>query len=191
MLLSDSDISDAYWAEEIDIDPYDPKYCQPASYDVHLGAKILVPVEDRMSRGIDVAAIPQGDEGKVWSDITLYPRDDHRQWYLPPGSIALGHTLEKLTLNKDAPIAADIAGCSSLGRWFLFVHVTAGFIDPGWDGQLTLELYNASPWWIRLWEGMRIAQLRFYRMERPSQATYAQKGHYHGSEGAVPGRYYG
>jgi len=186
MMLSDYEIHEAHYAADIDIQPFDSKYVQPASYDVHLGSKLLLPEwPAARSQYVDPS---QNDAPMREIDIPPH-NEDIEKFYLAPGGVALGYTTEVVRLNPDVPIAADIAGCSSLGRCFLFVHVTAGFIDPGWSGQLTLELYNASPWWLRLWAGMRIAQIRFYRMGRLSKRPYNVAGHYAGSVGPVESRY--
>jgi dCTP deaminase len=201
MMLSDYEIGEAYYTGSIDIEPFDPNCIQPASYDVHLGDKLLVPdrqvkysewwADPLLPRTYDGLQLNPCDSQPPFVEKKLPPYNSYLadEFYLPPGGVALGHTDEIVTLQPDSPIAADIAGCSSLGRWFLFVHVTAGFIDPGWSGQLTLELYNASPWWLRLWAGMRIAQIRFYRMGRISKRPYSVAGHYAGSIGPVESRY--
>lgn len=206
MLLSDKDIRKSIAFEELSITPYNDACLQPASYDVHLGSKLLLPqmpqrrvwLERMMARlGMLRAPYypthydPSSDTQPMYA-TTLPERQlgpSGAAFYLPPGSVALGHTEEVLTLDPDTKIAADIAGCSSLGRWFLGIHMTAGFIDPGWNGQLTLELYNASPWHIALWAGMRIAQLRFYELTMPVDRPYASSGHYAGSMGPVTSRY--
>ncbi len=182
-MLSDYDIIEEINLQNIILNPYNFDDIKPASYDVHLGGKLLIPNLDGPAR-FD----PASDEQPLLQD-KLYPYDSGYQYWLPPHGVALGHTQETLTLHPDATLAADIAGCSSLGRWWLAVHMTAGFIDPGWSGQLTLELFNASPWWLRLWEGMRIAQIRFYRMNTMSTRPYNVVGHYQGSTGPVESRY--
>jgi dCTP deaminase len=196
MLLSDYDIEHEMMCNRIIIDPYDPRYLQPASYDVHLDTDLLVPVSQPLPNEGKTSCVPKGGYGyydpgadkQPLMPIHLGTRDDSR-YYLPPEGVALGNTIESLTLHRDAPIAADITGCSSLGRWFLAVHVTAGFIDPNWSGQLTLEIVNLSPWWLRLWAGMRIGQIRFYRMSNPSHKKYGDVGHYYGSVGPVGSKY--
>jgi dCTP deaminase len=202
-MLSDRDIIEEYSKGSIIIDPFNPAHLQPASYDVHLDDMILLPfgqpytphlgyltswLEEKVQH--DDARFDPGSNSQVLRKHYLQPRDEIEQFWIPPSGVALGATHELITLAPDAPLAADIAGCSSLGRWWLFVHVTAGFIDPGWSGRLTLELYNASPWWLRLWAGMRIAQLRFYEMRTPAIRSYLDTGHYAGAISAMPGEYH-
>lgn len=187
MMLSDYDILDEIRTGGIIISPFDTQNLKPASYDVHLGKTLLVPEEPSIGKSYD----PLSDTQPLQTENLPIRDNDVVHYFLPPGGKALGHTQEVLTLNGTVPLAADIAGCSSLGRWFVAVHMTAGFIDPGWNGQLTLELYNASNWWIRIWEGMRIAQLRFYRMPNRSIHSYMDTGAYYGSLGPIGGKYRG
>jgi dCTP deaminase len=202
-MLSDRDILEEVHAGGIVLDPFDPSCVQPASYDVHLDDLLLVPstqptayytINEPHNVAIDTGI--QLDPGsnmqqKSMDSVRIQNRDHHEKFWLPPGGVALGCTSELLTLNPDSALAADIAGCSSLGRWWLFVHVTAGFIDPGWSGRLTLELYNASPWWLRIWAGMRIAQLRFYYTHGVPIRSYLDTGHYAGAITALPSAYKG
>lgn len=209
MLLSDKDIKRGKQENWLDIAPYDEQYLQPASYDVHLHPTLLQPMRptliDRVERWVrrlvgapvyrDWDRADPAAQQQPLTTTTLLTRDEQNRtgdvFWLPPGDVALGATEETVTLFTDAAIAADIAGCSSLGRWWLFVHVTAGFVDPGWQGQLTLELYNASPWHIRLWAGMRIAQIRFYDLSSNVEQSYATTGHYAMSSGPIGSRYVG
>jgi dCTP deaminase len=205
MLLSDHDIAQEMHIGTLDIDPFSPEHLQPASYDVHLGATLLIPEQTkrltRWQRFIGLSAPwipthydPSTDEQQL-EEVQLLTHEEAKRtgeyYWLPPGGVALGHTEEALFLSPDAPLAADIAGCSSLGRWWLFVHVTAGFIDPGWSGRLTLELFNASPWWLRIWAGMRIAQLRFYEVRSAPERSYLDTGHYVGAITVEPSKYKG
>jgi dCTP deaminase len=205
MMLSDGGIKQALKNHSITIDPYNPVHLQSASYDVHLGDTLLVPQRPkqltRWQRFIGLSAPwipthydPSTDEQPLM-EVHLLTHEEAKRtgeyYWLPPGGVALGHTQEILTLDPNVAIAADIAGCSSLGRWWLFVHCTAGFIDPGWQGRLTLELFNASPWWLRIWAGMRIAQIRFYEMSAPSVVTYNKVGHYAGATTVQPSKYEG
>lgn len=191
MLIEDHSIKDSVAAGDITIEPYEPKHMQPASYDIHLGENILLP--NRPAVTSTAAMRTHIDPGSIPIDLMtekrLPTRNERARFWMSPGECLLGHTVENLTLHPTASIAADIAGISSLGRLFLIVHCTAGFIDPGWTGQLTLEIFNASPWFIRLWQGMRIGQLRFYEMIGPSEHPYGGASHYQNSEGVVPSRY--
>jgi dCTP deaminase len=198
MLLADRDILEEVQAGGIVIDPFDPSCVQPASYDVHLDDRVLWPKYQPCAPHSDYPTAwrdggcydPGADEQPVERLQVPYRREHARLW-LPPGGVALGCTQELVQIDPTASLAADIAGCSSLGRWFLFVHVTAGFIDPGWSGRLTLELYNASPWWLRIWAGMRIAQVRFYYTHGVPLRSYLDTGHYAGAITALPSQYRG
>ena len=134
MILSDISIKKAIDEKRIIINPYSEKDVQPASVDVHLSDTILI-FKNSVAPYIDLKdEIPDlTEEVKIKKDIPFI---------LHPGEFALGSTLEKLTLSND--IVSRIEGKSSLGRLGLLIHSTAGFIDPGWDGNLTLELANVS-----------------------------------------------
>jgi dCTP deaminase len=203
MLLADRDILDELDNEDIVIDPFDYAHLQPASYDVHLADSLLVPKyqvtysewwADPMApmRRQGTQLDPGSDEQPL-ERMRLHPRQGYEadKFWLPPGGVALGCTSELVSLHPESALAADITGCSSLGRWWLFVHATAGFIDPGWSGRLTLELYNASPWWLRLWAGMRIAQIRFYDVRSMPTCSYLDTGRYAGALTALPSAYTG
>lgn len=191
MLASDNEIRAMQHGGDITIYPFSSEYVQPASYDVHLGQGILMP-KRRLSSMSDMSVthVDPGDLPQAYMiERILPPRFSRERFWIAPGEALLGHTDEQLTLNPKSPVAADIAGISSLGRLFLFVHCTAGFVDPGWSGQLTLEIFNASPWFIRLWYGMRIGQLRFYDLTSQPNVTYDLESHYFGSNGVVASRY--
>ena len=134
MILSDISIKKAIDEKRIIINPYSEKDVQPASVDVHLSDTILI-FKNSVAPYIDLKdEIPDlTEEVKIKKDVPFI---------LHPGEFALGSTLEKLTLSND--IVSRIEGKSSLGRLGLLIHSTAGFIDPGWDGNLTLELANVS-----------------------------------------------
>lgn len=186
-LLSDVDIMEERGLGNILIAPFFIAHLQPASYDVHLGPTLLIPqYEESGGYRFD----PSEDEQPLKS-VTLPTKDDQQRVYLPPSGVALGATVETLTLNGRAPLSADIAGCSGLGRWWIQVHMTAGFIDNGWSGKLTLELYNASPWWLRIWEGMRIGQIRFWETRSVAQRSYLEAGHYAWADSVQASRYKG
>ena len=134
MILSDISIKKAIDEKRIIINPYSEKDVQPASVDVHLSDTILI-FKNSVAPYIDLKdEIPDlTEEVKKKKDVPFI---------LHPGEFALGSTLEKLTLSND--IVSRIEGKSSLGRLGLLIHSTAGFIDPGWDGNLTLDLANVS-----------------------------------------------
>ncbi len=175
-MLSDADIEEAARIGDIDIEPYDENNLGPDSYDVHLDSDILIPQLTDMGEPIQID--PSQNNESAYTTTKLPHYEDRRWFYLAPGEALLGATVERLSLNA-RNIAADIAGCSGIGRYFIMVHVTAGFIDSGWgrpDGApLTVELVNVGPFAIRLWAGMRIAQIRFYRTESEVIELYNER----------------
>jgi dCTP deaminase len=188
-MLSDVMIEEALNNGALDITPYHTDNLQGASYDVHLGGKLLIPKEFE----------PQGvipEKGLIYFDPTR-DKPEYREhdmssntnrFVLFPGKCVLAHIEEDIEL-RSPKLAADIAGISSLGRIFLFVHVTAGFVDPRWEGRLTLEIFNASPWAIIITKGMRIAQIRFYYMDKAATRLYSIHGHYWGSSTVEGSKY--
>tara|TARA_B100000214_G_scaffold375255_2_gene360831 strand:+ start:47 stop:628 length:582 start_codon:yes stop_codon:yes gene_type:complete len=162
MILSDISIKKAIDDKRIIINPYSEKDVQPASVDVHLSDTILI-FKNSVAPYIDLKdEIPDlTEEVKIKKNIPFI---------LHPGEFALGSTLEKLTLSND--IVSRIEGKSSLGRLGLLIHSTAGFIDPGWDGNLTLELANVSRLPITLYYGMRIGQISFQEMTTEVENPY-------------------
>ena len=154
MILSDRSIKEEIKNGRIIIDPYSPRDVQPASVDVHLSNKILV---------FNNSSAPYVDLRLEIPDLTseiIIP--DDKPFILHPGEFVLGSTLEKISIPND--IVSGIEGKSSLGRIGLMIHSTAGFIDPGWRGNLTLELANVSRLPITLYFGMRIGQISFARL---------------------------
>lgn len=167
MILSDQEISHALYWDEITIDPVNAHHIQPASYDVTLGPWFGV---ERSTAIYPTQYEPHWDYTKV---------DDGTSWLLRPGEFVLGATLERIRLPNN--IAARLEGKSSLGRMGLMVHVSAGFIDPGFDGTLTLEIVNVSRNVLLLEPYMRIGQVAFYRTGQPSVHPYghaANHNHY-------------
>ena len=162
MILSDISIKKAIDEKRIIINPYSEKDVQPASVDVHLSDTILI-FKNSVAPYIDLKdEIPDlTEEVKIKKDVPFI---------LHPGEFALGSTLEKLTLSND--IVSRIEGKSSLGRLGLLIHSTAGFIYPGWDGNLTLELANVSRLPITLYYGMRIGQISFQEMTTEVENPY-------------------
>ena len=162
MILSDISIKKAIDEKRIIINPYSEKDVQPASVEVHLSDTILI-FKNSVAPYIDLKdEIPDlTEEVKIKKDVPFI---------LHPGEFALGSTLEKLTLSND--IVSRIEGKSSLGRLGLLIHSTAGFIDPGWDGNLTLELANVSRLPITLYYGMRIGQISFQEMTTEVENPY-------------------
>ena len=165
MVLSDRSIREAISSGSIVIEPYSDKDVQPASVDFHLANKILV---------FRNSTLPYIDLRKEIPNLTeeVIIQDDD-PFMLHPGEFVLGSTLEKLTLAND--LVARIEGKSSLGRLGLMIHSTAGFIDPGWSGNLTLELANVSRLPITLYFGMRIGQISFQHMTTEVDRPYGSK----------------
>jgi len=161
-MISNTQIRKLIKSGDILIDPYNPKDLQPASYDVHLGPEIKF-----YAHGPDsFVGFEIGDLQHVLSTIDL---STQRYVLIKPGQFCLASLAEKITLSPS--VGARIEGKSSLGRLGLGVHVTAGFVDPGWSGILTLELVNFSSMSMRLYAGMPIGQVSFDVME-PANPPY-------------------
>jgi dCTP deaminase len=157
--------------------PFDPARVQPASYDLSLHPEILIP--SVVSRAINLD-LRRHDPSKMMERVSLLGDG----YDIGPRGAVLASTAEVVSLTPD--LVARVEGKSSLGRLFLAVHVTAGWIDPGWKGQVTLEIVNLGPWWVRLYAGMKIAQVNFTRLSSPCSVPYgsARRGsHYQGQEG--------
>jgi len=156
---------------------------QPSSVDVHV---------DRCFRVLRNDTTPFIDPKEPQEDLTeLVEVDDGRAFILHPGEFALGSTLKRVTLLDD--LVARLEGKSSLGRLGLLIHSTAGVVDAGWDGHLTLELSNVATLPIAIYPGMRIGQLSFLTMTRPADHPYGSKktgSKYQGQRGPTPSRYY-
>lgn len=183
MILSDGTIRKLLADLRIAIEPLDENLIQPASVDVRLGDTFLV---FRRHTNSDIDPWQAND---ALMEPVLVPEGD--PFILHPGEFVLGTTFERLTLPND--VVARIEGKSSLGRLGLLIHATAGFIDPGWtNGQITLELSNVAPLPIRLWPGMKIAQLSFIQMDAPAERPYGHPSlgsKYQGQSGPVASRY--
>jgi dCTP deaminase len=161
-VLSDRDIRTALEDGAIRIDPYDAKDLQPSSVDLHLDRAFRVFRNNRYAF-IDVRA-PQPDLTELLTVV------DDEPFILHPGEFVLGQTLEWVELPND--LVARLEGKSSLGRLGLLIHSTAGYVDPGWKGNLTLELSNVANLPIALYYGMRIGQISFFRMSSPVDRPY-------------------
>ncbi|WP_158604512.1 dCTP deaminase [Nocardioides mangrovicus] len=181
MLLSDRDILAAIDAKRIVMDPFDPSMVQPASIDVRL---------DRFFRVFENHRYPHIDPAEPQEDLTREVEPDGDEpFILHPGEFVLGSTYEQVTLPDD--LAARVEGKSSLGRLGLLTHATAGFVDPGFSGHVTLELANVATLPIKLYPGMKIGQFCFFSMSSPSDHPYgsAQYGsRYQGQRGPTPSR---
>ena len=161
-VLSDRDIRAALESGEIVIRPYDQKDLQPSSVDLHLDRRFRVFRNNRYPY-IDVRH-PQPDLTEL---VTI---ENDEPFILHPGEFVLGQTLEWTELPND--LVARLEGKSSLGRLGLLIHSTAGYVDPGWKGNLTLELSNVANLPIALYFGMKIGQISFFRMSSPVDRPY-------------------
>ena len=183
MVLSDATIARSIAEGRIEIDPYDESLLQPSSVDVRV---------DRLFRVFHNNRYPFIDVKVEQGELTeLVQVDGDHPFILHPGEFVLGSTLERVRLPDD--LVARLDGKSSLGRLGLLIHSTAGFIDPGWDGHVTLELSNVAKLPITIYPGMKIGQISFMQMTEPAAAPYgsAELGSkYKGQKGPTPSRYY-
>jgi dCTP deaminase len=166
LVLSDRDIQAAVNAGDLVIEPFAEDALQPASVDIRLGAEFRVFRNHRESY-IDVRE-------PVANLTELETVEPDQAFVLHPGEFVLGTTLERVRLPDD--LVARVEGKSSLGRLGLLVHATAGYVDPGWDGHLTMELSNVANLPIRLYSGMKIGQLSFLRLTSPAERPYGSPG---------------
>ena len=183
MVLSDGAIRRLIEAGRIGIDPYDPALMQPSSLDVRA---------DRFFRVFRNSRYPYIDVMQAQDELTeLVEVEDGEPFILHPGEFVLGSTLERVTLPDD--LVARLEGKSSLGRLGLLIHSTAGFIDPGWDGHVTLELSNVANLPITIYPTMKIGQLSFVQLSEPAERPYGSEeigSKYQGQRGPTPSRYY-
>ena len=181
MLLSDRDIKAEIESGQIALDPYAPEMVQPASIDIRL---------DRIFRVFENHRYPHIDPAEEQPDLTrLVEPDRGEPFILHPGEFVLGSTFEVITLGDS--MAARLEGKSSLGRLGLLTHSTAGFIDPGFSGHVTLEFSNVATLPIKLWPGMKIGQFCFFRLSSPAENPYGSSGYgsrYQGQRGPTPSR---
>jgi len=183
MILSDRDIRDAIAAGRIGIDPFDERDVQPASIDLHV---------DRFFRTFHNARHPYIDVKKPMEDLTeLVEVEDSEPFILHPGEFVLGSTNEYVRLPTD--LVARLEGKSSLGRLGLLIHSTAGFVDCGFQGHLTLELSNVANLPITIYPGMKIGQISFFRLTSDAENPYGSSkvgSKYQGQRGPTPSRYF-
>ncbi len=181
MLLSDRDILAEIHDKRIVVDPYDESMVQPSSIDFRL---------DRYFRVFENHRYPHIDPAADQSDLTrMVEPVGEEPFILHPGEFVLGSTLEVVTLPDD--LAARVEGKSSLGRLGLLTHATAGFVDPGFSGHVTLELANVATLPIKLYPGMKIGQLCFFRLTSPAEHPYGSAKYgsrYQGQRGPTPSR---
>lgn len=181
MLLSDRDIRAALADGRVGLDPLDPDMVQPSSVDVRL---------DRYFRLFDNHKYAHIDPAQDQDQLTrLVEVDPDEPFILHPGEFVLGSTYEVVTLGTD--VAARLEGKSSLGRLGLLTHSTAGFIDPGFSGHVTLELSNMATLPIKLWPGSKIGQLCFFQLSSSTETPYgsgAYGNRYQGQRGPTASR---
>jgi dCTP deaminase len=181
MLMSDRDIRASIEAGQIGLEPLEMGLLQPSSFDVRL---------DRFFRLFDNHKYPFIDPSEQQDDLTrLVEVASDEAFILHPGEFVLGSTFEFVTLPND--VAARLEGKSSLGRLGLLTHSTAGFVDPGFKGHVTLELSNTATLPIKLWPGMKIGQLCFFKLTSPSEFPYGSdkySSRYQGQRGPTASR---
>ena len=183
MLLSDRDIRAAIEVRDVVLEPFAAELVQPSSVDVRI---------DRYFRLFDNHKYAVIDPAQEQPELTrLVEVEPDEPFVLHPGEFVLASTYEVVTLA--ASIAARLEGKSSLGRLGLLTHSTAGFIDPGFSGHVTLELSNVATLPIKLWPGMKIGQLCFFRLSSPAEHPYGSQGYgsrYQGQRGPTASRSY-
>jgi len=183
MVLSDRTIRREIEAGNIDVDPLGSDAIQPASVDLRLGNLFRV---FRNSRDAYI------DVKKEYPDLTeLVEIDDDHPFILHPGEFALAVTLERVRLPNY--IVGRLEGKSSLGRLGLLIHSTAGYVDPGWDGALTLELSNVANLPITLYHRMKVSQISFLTLTEPAEHPYGSKAagsKYQNQVGPTPSKYF-
>jgi dCTP deaminase len=181
VLLSDRDITAELDAGRVALEPFDPAMIQPSSIDVRL---------DRFFRVFENHRYPHIDPAEDQPELTRQVEPvGEEPFILHPGEFVLGSTYEVVTLPAD--VAARLEGKSSLGRLGLLTHSTAGFIDPGFSGHVTLELANVANLPIKLWPGMKIGQLCFFRLSSAAEHPYGSAKYgsrYQGQRGPTPSR---
>lgn len=181
MIFSDRTIKESMASGRISIDPYDETCLQPSSIDLRV---------DRFFRVFENHRYPHIDPRTRQEDLTtIVETPPGEAFVLHPGEFVLGSTLERVHLGDD--VVARLEGKSSLGRLGLLIHSTAGFVDAGFEGHLTLELSNVANLPIAIHPGMRIGQISFYQMTTPAEHPYGSKeagSKYQGQRGPTPSR---
>jgi dCTP deaminase len=182
VVLSDVTIRRLIDEGRIEIDPYDPGLLQPSSVDVRV---------DRYFRVFRNSRYPFIDVKQEQEGLTELVEVGDEAFILHPGEFVLGSTLERIKLPDD--LVGRLDGKSSLGRLGLLIHSTAGFIDPGWDGHVTLELSNVANLPITIYPEMKVGQLSFVRLSEPAETPYGSGSlgsKYQGQKGPTPSRYW-
>jgi len=180
LILSDRDIRKAIEAGDLVLDPFDPNMVQPSSVDVHVDAQFRV---------FNNSKYPYIDVKAPMEDLTtLVEVKPDEPFILHPGEFVLGSTYEKVTLG--GRLVARLEGKSSLGRLGLLIHSTAGFVDCGFSGYLTLELSNVANLPITIYPGMKIGQLCIFQMTSEPERPYSSTGKYWGQRGPTASKFY-
>jgi dCTP deaminase len=182
VVLSDRTIRRLLGEGRIGIDPYDESLIQPSSVDVRV---------DKFFRVFRNNRNPHIDVKREQEDLTELVEIGEEPFILHPGEFVLGSTLERIRVPDD--LVGRLDGKSSLGRLGLLIHSTAGFIDPGWDGHVTLELSNVANLPITIYYAMKIGQLSFVQLTEPAETPYGADGlgsKYQGQKGPTPSRYW-
>jgi dCTP deaminase len=183
LVLSDRTIKEEIAAGRIVIEPLDEQAIQPSSVDLRVSRKFLV------FRG---QRYPYIDVRAPMDDLTeMVEINDDQPFFLHPGQFVLGSTMERISLPND--LVARLEGKSSLGRLGLLIHSTAGYVDPGWNGSLTLELSNVANLPITIYHGMKIGQISFIRMSTPVDRPYGSPdlhSRYYGQSDPTPSRFF-
>lgn len=181
MIFSDRTIKEAIADGRVSIEPFDASMVQPSSIDLRV---------DRYFRVFQNHKYPHIDPRTRQEDLTtIVEVSGDEPFVLHPGEFVLGSTLERVRLGDD--VVARLEGKSSLGRLGLLIHSTAGFVDPGFDGYLTLELSNVATLPIAIYPGMKIGQISFYQMTTPADHPYGSPeagSKYQGQRGPTPSR---
>lgn len=184
MILSDRDLRARLRAGDLRVEPLDDEalQIQPASIDLRLDSTFVV------YRHAQVACLDPNDPASLRDAAERITVEAGDPFILHPGQFALGSTLEQVRIPPD--LVARVDGRSSIGRLAVVVHATAGFIDPGFDGQITLELSNIGPIPVKLYPTMRVAQIVLYQMTSAAERPYgAERGsHYQGQRGPLTSR---
>ena len=186
MILSDRSIREALAAGRIEIDPLNEAYIQPSSVDLTMDRYF------RVFRNHTAGIIDVKENMEDLTELVEVPAEDpDARFVLHPGEFVLGSTAERVRLPND--LVGRLEGKSSLGRLGLLIHSTAGFIDAGWDGHITLELSNIATLPITLYPGMRIGQISFLKMTTEADVPYGSSAvgsKYQGQRGPTPSRYW-
>jgi dCTP deaminase len=185
VILSDRSIREALAAGRIEIDPLDESNIQPSSVDLTIDRYF------RVFRNHTTGIIDVKENLEELTELVEIGEDPDAVFMLHPGEFVLGSTAERIKLPTD--LVGRLEGKSSLGRLGLLIHSTAGFIDAGWDGHVTLELSNIATLPITLYPGMKIGQISFLAMTTPADVPYgsaAVGSKYQGQRGPTPSRYW-